>query len=173
MGRRAVYKKLQHSVSNSKIVESKIIEIFTEKFIRRRDIGLEYFEGSFIMMRKEFIDIVDNYDNEPELVPKLLLTVDDLLNQDILNCKINEFKDIHSAKNIGYRTNPVHRFLISLIENTFMGYRFDDPSCPKENDYIYRFTTASLNTKFHLNYPKCEKSVLKNNFNKSEFTQKI
>jgi len=48
--------------NNSKFIENRIIKFFSEKYIRRRDIGLEYFEGDVIQMRKDFPKIVEDHD---------------------------------------------------------------------------------------------------------------
>ena len=58
--------KIQKQVKNSAIIETKIKEIFNQKFKLRRDIGVEYFEGDYNEMENVFIQITneDNEDNE-------------------------------------------------------------------------------------------------------------
>ena len=50
------------NVEDSKIMEKEIISLFKHKYVQRRDIGSEYFEGNVVMMRKDIFDMVMEYD---------------------------------------------------------------------------------------------------------------
>ena len=50
------------NVEDSKFMEKEIISLFKHKYVQRRDIGSEYFEGNYVMMRKDIFDMVMEYD---------------------------------------------------------------------------------------------------------------
>lgn len=50
------------NVEDSKFMEKEIISLFKYKYVQRRDIGSEYFEGNVVMMRKDIFDMVMEYD---------------------------------------------------------------------------------------------------------------
>jgi len=50
----------QSICSNCSIVEKEIISVFNQKYIQRRDIGSEYFEGEYIEMIKDLLEIINN-----------------------------------------------------------------------------------------------------------------
>jgi cell division protein FtsB len=84
--------KFQMSVINSHKVETQIIRIFEQEFIRRRDFGSEYFEGNIDDMGQRLLDIAKqcNKDEHKE--------INDLKDE------INELKEeIHELKNIKMR----------------------------------------------------------------------
>jgi len=64
---------LQIICTNSKNMETNIIKVFTEKFIRREDIGNEYFEGNY----KDMIDIIYSIINNENSSPNENSPLDD------------------------------------------------------------------------------------------------
>ncbi len=52
---------VQKLVSDCAMVEKEIMEVFDIKFINRRDIGREYYEGDVNEMIKEFDEITKKY----------------------------------------------------------------------------------------------------------------
>ncbi len=85
--------KFQMSVINSHKVETQIIRIFEQEFIRRRDFGSEYFEGDVEDMGQRLMDIAKqcNRDERKE--------INDLKDE------INELKEeIDELKNINMQT---------------------------------------------------------------------
>jgi len=56
--------KIQMSVANCTIVKNKLKKTFDEKFINRKDIGREYYEGNYDEMEIEFINVINTYRNE-------------------------------------------------------------------------------------------------------------
>ena len=61
--------KFQMSVINSHKVETQIIQLFEQEFIRRRDLGSEYFEGDVEDMGQRLMDIAKqcNRDERKEI----------------------------------------------------------------------------------------------------------
>ena len=49
-------------VVDSKFMENEMMHLFKHKYIQRKDIGSEYFEGNLVMMRKDMFDMVIEYD---------------------------------------------------------------------------------------------------------------
>jgi hypothetical protein len=56
--------------NNCKNIETQIIELFKEKYIQRRDIGSEYFEGSYKNMIEFMYQYVKNEDIAEEIIEK-------------------------------------------------------------------------------------------------------
>ena len=54
---------LQIIVLDCVYIETKIKNMFKEKYIQRLDIGIEYFEGSPLCMRNDFFSIINTFDN--------------------------------------------------------------------------------------------------------------
>jgi hypothetical protein len=50
----------QTNCNDCDICETKILKLFNSKYKRRKDIGLEYFEGDYKQMKKDICNIVDN-----------------------------------------------------------------------------------------------------------------
>ena len=50
----------QTNCNDCDICETKILKLFNSKYKRRKDIGLEYFEGDYLQMKKDICNIVDN-----------------------------------------------------------------------------------------------------------------
>ena len=50
------------NVEDSKFMEKEMIHLFKHKYIQRKDIGIEYFEGKMEDMRREIFDMVMEYD---------------------------------------------------------------------------------------------------------------
>ena len=51
---------IQKYVNNCDSIEKEIIKIFDSKFINRKDIGREYYEGNYDEMEKSFLNIIDS-----------------------------------------------------------------------------------------------------------------
>ena len=49
-------------VVDSKFMENEMMHLFKHKYIQRKDIGSEYFEGNVVTMRKDMFDMVIEYD---------------------------------------------------------------------------------------------------------------
>jgi hypothetical protein len=73
---------------NGKLCESKILDEFKIKFKHRKDIGNEYFEGDYILMRQIINDIVDKVEKENKNIFKNI--VDELEN------KIKELEELQN-----------------------------------------------------------------------------
>ena len=73
---------------NGKLCESKILDEFKIKFKHRKDIGNEYFEGDYILMRQIINDIVDKVESENKNISKNI--VDELEN------KIKELEELQN-----------------------------------------------------------------------------
>ena len=71
---------------NGKLCESKILDEFKIKFKHRKDIGNEYFECDYILMRQIINDIVDKVEKENKNISKNI--VDELEN------KIKELEEL-------------------------------------------------------------------------------
>ncbi len=85
--------KFQMSVINSHKVETKIIKLFEQEFIRRRDLGSEYFEGDIDDMGQRLMDIAKQCNRDE------CKEINDLKDE------INELKEeIDELKNINMQT---------------------------------------------------------------------
>jgi len=51
---------IQKHVTEGELIEKEIIKIFDKKFINRKDIGREYYEGNYDEMEKLFLNIIEN-----------------------------------------------------------------------------------------------------------------
>lgn len=83
----------QTNCNDCDICETKILKLFNSKYKRRKDIGLEYFEGDYLQMKKDICNIVDNNVDvkvEPKIVKKKIKKV---VNK-VVNKVINKVKEI-------------------------------------------------------------------------------
>ena len=81
---------LQSSCSNCDICESQILSILKKKFIKRSDIGTEYFEGNFVKMKNEINKIIQN-------------------NISLSNKKMDLEEEFHVEKIISHRYNKMKK----------------------------------------------------------------
>ena len=76
---------------NGKLCESKILDEFKIQFKHRKDIGNEYFEGDYNLMRKLIIEIVDKVESDNKNFNK------DIINE--LENKIKELEELQKKLN--------------------------------------------------------------------------
>ena len=148
--------KFQMSVINSHKVETQIIKLFEQEFIRRRDLGSEYFEGDVEDMGQRLMDIAKqcNRDERKEIndlkdeISDLKEELDELKNIN-LQTKMREIGDkfqedmqrIMHAKLLSSQSDA------SADASAIKVRKASDKSCP----ICRRTFTSDVNLKFHLN----------------------
>jgi hypothetical protein len=106
------------NVEDSKFMEKEIFSLFKHKYVQRRDIGSEYFEGNGVMMRKDIFDMAMEYDCVGVLECKKRqlglkkLVLKELTNKTVVKPEISPI-EIHGVVPINILT-PVPRENISL-----------------------------------------------------------
>lgn len=116
-------------VQNCHEFENKVKNLFDKKYIHRKDIGSEYYEGDKEQMIKDFIDIKNNLINfdesQPILKHKNQILVENQIYYypqaelekfyEILQLGIQKFNDINKSS-IVYNYDRIHMFMNTYIK---------------------------------------------------------
>lgn len=107
-------------VENGKQCETEILKKFKMEFNHRKDIGNEYFEGDYILMRKIIIEIVERVDSKNKLL------------QDEISDEINILKDklenLQHSYDIIKKQNTIlnfklHNIILESFEQALLDYK--------------------------------------------------
>ena len=93
----------QTNCNDCDICETKILKLFNSKYKRRKDIGLEYFEGDYKQMKKDICNIVDN-NVDVKVAPKIVKKKF----KKVVN-KVKEIKEIKEVKTKIFKNNIIEQ----------------------------------------------------------------
>jgi len=157
---------LQSSCNDCDALEKKIIKLFKEKYIYRKDIGNEYFEGNYELMKK---DINKNIEEE-YLQKKFNKSIKNKLDN-IFEKNNNDFVDTPECMKVNIRESTKIEDNISLIDNDFIE---KEEILKKENLSYFKCQRCEYVSKQKINMirhlTRVNKCTILNNYkNKAEY----